>query len=714
MDFGLSLSLSADEHIAPQASVSKARSFLLGQAKTRTPYRSSSLVADDPAVRRQSRGPWTGTYTLPRASTEPRYTPILIKGPLHFPIVAGRPVTFNGSVDLPFVSLEGMAAGWGDFFVVGSVGGARQFIAKVHANATFKASLVAPRAGRWSFQLVTYANAADARADRNRIAIGHPWLETERPGDVTDYYAVPYTPAEPLFIGVVLKTSGNDSVIAGFLGAFAANPACRYKVLVTNEVDAEYAWAFEPAAPGAFTISKPYAFGGKIKLRLIELEKGRPRRVIGPVWAEENALAGSSAWPDLRIEYRSIHERIPAVPDAVVPARLDGTWTVDLKPPGIGRVSLVDVSTKRVYGECTMPSGLLRSYNVPAVGAGQTPDDDVYYDGFNDACFLYDQAVALIAFLQLGERRAARELVDALLAVQNDDGSFPFAVDQSVLFERNGKFLRSGAIAWVCYALLLADGPPFRGWFATRTDKAAKKCLAFLSTYRNPLGLVSGGKGRYVGTVLDPDYVVPWWSTEHNIDAWWCFDLAAGLYGAVEHRMIADNIRAALETEGWNEQAGIFWQGGTWRDGTNTPDGQHALDVMSWGAVVLDKWGRETDTHAAIARMCRLYFVTDASSGLSGFTTFIPADGHPVGTVPSPWYEGSFGAAFAIRPHDRTLANALLAKLAAAQNPDGSYPYALRSDPINDIHTFPSLIAAAWNVLAWSGPDTPYPRALWT
>jgi hypothetical protein len=375
-------------------------------------------------------------------------------------------------------------------------------------------------------------------------------------------------------------------------------------------------------------------------------------------------------------------------------------------------VSLVDVNTRRIYGECTMPSGLLRSYNVPAADAGQTPGD-VYYDEFNDACFLYDQAVALIAFLQLGERAAAAALVDALLAVQNPDGGFPFANDQSVLFEHGSGFIRIGAVAWVCYALLLADKPEFRDWFTSKTTDAARNCLAFLSTYRNPRGLLNGGKGRYVGIVLDPDHVVPWWSTEHNIDAWWCFDLAAELYGDAGYRAAADSIKAALETDGWSEAKGIFWQGGLYAAGRNTPDGQHALDMMSWGGFVLDRWGRSQATATAIARMSRLYYVTDAPTGLSGFTTFIPEDGYPVGTVLSPWYEGSFGAVVALRIQDPARANALMATLVQAQNPDGSYPYALRADPINEIHTFPALIGAAWNVIAYSGPQTPYRRVLW-
>ena len=72
--------------------------------------------------------------------------------------------------------------------------------------------------------------------------------------------------------------------------------------------------------------------------------------------------------------------------------------------------------------------------------------------------------------------------MDALLAVQNPDGGFPFANDQAVLFEHGSGFIRIGAVARVGYALLLADKPEFRDWFAGKTTDAARKCLDFLST----------------------------------------------------------------------------------------------------------------------------------------------------------------------------------------------------------------------------------------
>jgi hypothetical protein len=104
-----------------------------------------------------------------------------------------------------------------------------------------------------------------------------------------------------------------------------------------------------------------------------------------------------------------------------------------------------------------------------------------------------------------------------------------------------------------------------------------------------------------------------------------------------------------------------------------------------------------------------VYYLTDAASGLSGFTTFSALDGYPPETVPTVWYEGSFGAVAALRDIDPLRARGLEQALVRAQRPDGSYLYALRDDPVNGIHPWPCLIAPAWNIVALSGTN----RLLW-
>lgn len=699
-------------------SVDRSLGWLRAMMQPRRRFTSSTLTPDDAGLGRSDSGAWTGTWTRPPPVSRARPTPVVLEGPLWFPIVAGMPADFTGRVDVPFCSMDGWAGrrdpatgfadggrNWGSYFIVGAVDGRTQFVARIGADATWRATVARPPAGSWSFQLVTYATSSDAAADRKRIPVGDPWLERERPGDVRDYRSIAYAAGRPQFTSVRLVLT-DPYVISGRLEAFTAVAGRTYRILVTEETDAEYAWALEPvSAAGSFTIARSQPMRGKVRLRLVEQANGCSVRVVGQVWAEENA-ADPNAYPDLRIEYRAIGgAMVPPVPTGVQPAQRDFTWSVPLQPPAIGRVSLVDVNTKRVYGEYTMPSGLMRSYVVPPQAAGQNASG-VYYDGFMDTCFLYDQAVALIGLLALGERAMASKLVEALLLAQNPDGSFPFASSQFALARDDG-FVRNGAIAWVCYALLLADQEPYRDWFAMRTAGAAKAALAFILSHANALGTVNGGKGRYVDGVLDPDHVVPWWSTEHNIDTWWCLDLADRLYGSgdVDYRAAADRMRAALLTDGigWDGTYGVFWQGGNVVDGVNTPDGMRALDTHTWGAALLQKWGYPIEARTAIARAFDLYHLADAPSGLSGFTTFVAEDGYPAETVKAVWYEGSFGAVAALQAIDPARAQDILQALVRGQRPDGSYPYALREDHVNDIHDWPCLIASAWNIVALAG-----------
>src|SRR5215471_2621166 len=136
-------------------SVTRSLAYLKSQAASRSPYTATTLTPDDPNVDRQSTGAWTGSYTIP---VDPNpgvpYCPILITGPLWFPITAGARVDFAGRVDVPFYSMDGWAGrrdmvnpspppddvtdpstgyadggvNWGRYFILGTVRGAKQFI----------------------------------------------------------------------------------------------------------------------------------------------------------------------------------------------------------------------------------------------------------------------------------------------------------------------------------------------------------------------------------------------------------------------------------------------------------------------------------------------------------------------------------------------------------------------------------------------------------
>jgi hypothetical protein len=715
-------------------SAARSLAFLLTMQSVRTIWVSSQLVPDDPEFLRTSTGTWTGSYTMPDNTLDQGkpYTPILLQGPLWFPILPGQEATFTGFVDVPFASLEGFAGirylngdeaqgvdpatayppNWGTFYVVGSCGGVTQFRARIASNCSWVAVLENPPAGTgWSFQIVTYANAADDTADVNRRLIGNPWDQSDRSGDIRVFWTRPYTPPPaPLFHNVANVPFGASFMLSGDIDPSQYTPkvGCSYRVMLTEEVDVEYVQLLFDVTGNHFQVVHDLTFTGKLKLRLIEVDalSLAPLRQVGVVWDQDNA-ADASAFLDLRVEYYSITAEIPGFPTHTQPANLDHTWALPHTTDTIGRMRLVDINTKRIFGEHTMSSGLARSYNVPASEAGQTTTS-VYYDGFLDTCFLYDQAVMLIALIQQGEWTAAQHLIDGILLVQNGGGSWPFAANQFILSGDNYSLLRTGAIAWVIYALLIADMPAYRDRWTTRTDVAALAGIEFLiDNYLNTINLLRGGQ--------DQNGQTPWWSTEHNIDMWWCLDLADVLYGSAtyNYRWYADNIKAGLLNYGWDAASGIFWQGGGHTVDTQN-DGCHAFDMMSWGGVILEKWGQPSDRDVAIARGYAKYYVTDDSYHLSGFTTFIEEDGYPPGTVESPWCEGSFGMVLALRNSDPKRAFGLIATMARGQLPDGSYHYTLQRDPIQPIETFPCMIGAAWNVVALSGIETPNERIIWT
>ena len=723
-----------------KASADRALVFAKGMQAARSVYPSSILTPDDPAFLRTSSGTWTGTYTMPNNALNSAlaYSPVVLQGPLWFPIVAGQEVTFSGVVDAPWCSMEGFAGikyingdpaqgidpasaynenetaqNWGTFYVIGSCAGVTRFRARVAANRSWVAVLANPQSGAgWSFQLVTYNTAADDTADINRRLIGAPWNQSDHGGDIRQYWTAHYTPpAAPIIVNVSNVPSGDMYLFSGEIDPtqYTPAPGFHYRVILTEEADVEYVQLMFDVEPGNhFEAVHDLTFTGTLILRLIEMEDAThaATRQIGPAWDELNA-ADAGAFPDMRAEYYAIDTSISGFPARTQPARRDHSWSLAHTQNTIGRVRLVDINTKRVFGEHTMPSGLARSYNVPAQQAGQSTGS-VYYDGFLDTCFLYDQAVLLIALIQQSEWTAAQQLIDGLLLIQNDGGSYPFAAQQFILTGDNYTLLRTGVMGWVAYALLIADRPEYRARWTTRTNTAAIDALKWVvNNTLNSIGLFKGG--------IDPNGVTPWWSTEHNLDLWWAFDLADELYGSADYnyRWFADGIQAALLNYGWDSADGIFWQGGGHTDDTEN-DGSHALDMHTWGAVALEAWGQPEDRDTAILRAYAKYYVTDDTYHLSGFCTFIAEDGYPAGTVESPWCEGTFGMVLALRDGDPKAANGLIATMARGQLADGSYRYTLQRDPIQPIETFPCLIGAAWNVIAFSGPETPNQRIIWT
>jgi hypothetical protein len=74
------------------------------------------------------------------------------------------------------------------------------------------------------------------------------------------------------------------------------------------------------------------------------------------------------------------------------------------------------------------------------------------YETIDDRCWIYDEALAVIAFVALGQFEVSKKILDTLKAVQNPDGSFDFSYQISTLTSTSGRRY-TGSIAWIAMAV---------------------------------------------------------------------------------------------------------------------------------------------------------------------------------------------------------------------------------------------------------------------
>lgn len=429
---------------------------------------------------------------------------------------------------------------------------------------------------------------------------------------------------------------------------------------------------------GSFTVDLAAATvgpdGGSWGLRLLDAQAG---------YAQSGAT-----WPSPAL-YEHLEVQAWVVTDAIyhvgtTTARVDGTFALPDSRPGAKVFRLVDGRTGAVLAEAAPQTGLVRSFEVPT---GHP---------LHGRTYTYDQALALLTALSVGDDEAARELGRGLLSLQVEDGTQRGALVASAATLAPAAApaeLRTGIHGVGTYALLrwsseLDAGDPLRA----EAEAGASWAVAWLLQQQVSdgvlTGLVTGGHGEYGSGGFDPGVALDWASTEHNIDAWHALDLAsvtlAGESGVVAGEA-ADLLDTAVMDLLWEPAVNGFLQGRS----PAGPDPTRALDVDSWGAVYLQATGRPDLAQSALAR------TADLASSHDGRTGYAP---HLV-QHPLVWTEGTAGVALAQqRLADPAGSAATLAGLGAA-GPDGGRPGATRDDPSVSMTTAPAVAAVTWVLL---------------
>lgn len=385
------------------------------------------------------------------------------------------------------------------------------------------------------------------------------------------------------------------------------------------------------------------------------------------------------------LEVRAIVVTDTAYLIGTTPARADNTFAFADSRPGAKMFRLVDSASNGVLAEWAPTTGLVRSFDVPAG------------DPLSGRTFAYDQALALLTALSLGDAPTARVLATGLLRLQTTGGTHDGAFVASAAAVNPAAGLpeyRTGIHSIAAYAVLryLAALPPNDASRASVVD-AAGRAVGWLLARQVPsgmmAGLVTGGYGAYLPDGrFDPTVAIPWASTEHNLDAWHTLSLAQSVVGDAAAGATADLLGASIVGRLWDANARHFLQGWT----PEGPDRAEALDVNSWGAIFLRAVGEPALAKSALDHTARFSSVAPPVTGYGPQ----PPHGDPL-----VWFEGSAGVALAqYRLRETSAATRTLAGLRAARIPNGAWPAATRADPAWGMTAAPAVAATAWMLLA--------------
>lgn len=363
----------------------------------------------------------------------------------------------------------------------------------------------------------------------------------------------------------------------------------------------------------------------------------------------------------------------------------------------------------------------------------ELPEDDPARAYQGGRAYLYDSALAAVAFAMTDRYDEAEEVLLALSRQPRADGSLWFGVNTHNEWpgeeDSSGATIRSGASAWAAYAAVFylrkreLEASGFSG-----QDRVGRTLLAFAEkTARHLLslqvsdagdgrrGLVTGGRGTYElearadGSVESVylDEELGWASAEHNIDAYFLFRDLAILTGDDEYGRAAQAVLEGVLTL-WDKKSGQMIQG---IKETGKRDTVLPLDTASWGSILLRQAGQTRKADASLESAMRRFRIGDTWH-------FRPYADDPVYTdeavakaylgkpsvawndLDMAWPEGSLGVAAALIKAGRiTEAERVILASLDYSTAGGALLYASREVP-HQFSAYPSAASTAWFVIA--------------
>lgn len=312
-------------------------------------------------------------------------------------------------------------------------------------------------------------------------------------------------------------------------------------------------------------------------------------------------------------------------------------------------------------------SGLVISYIIP-------PSDPSYPYLYHRS-WIYDDALAVIAWLMEGECQAAKKTLSALASLLDGDGKLGFSYNTADGWFDNTRY-RTGAIAWVGYSFVFYQ----KACGDSQFQAVAERIADWVLTMQDPTtGSVKGG----------PD--VGWFSTEHNIDAYFFLRDIGLLKGNTTYLEAAKRIKQSLLTNHWNPSYGCFQQG--------IGDTVKVLDAASWGALFLLSIG-QSDKAENCLDFIEANFPTTVTCNIGGVSKNISGYKPDISTN-LVWSEGSLGVAMAYQQAgDQAKRDAIVSEIWKMRGPNGGIVYACPA--ATDFPDWESVAGTAWMVMLQS------------
>jgi hypothetical protein len=418
------------------------------------------------------------------------------------------------------------------------------------------------------------------------------------------------------------------------------------------------------------------------------------------VGAEDSGISRPVITPEIRAELEGYRDRA-------------ADWLLEQKAPN-----------EIVPAPLPWRRNLVISYRIPK--------NDPAAPYLRGRAYIYDSALAAIAFTMTGRYREAEDVLFALSRQMRDDGSLWFGVNIHNEWPseegHGGATIRSGASAWAGYAATyylrkrLAENSGFdisdriNGRILFFAEKIAGHLLSLQVTDPgHPRdGLVTGGMGTYtletdeageVVSVYD-DTEIGWASTEHNIDAYFLFKDLAELTGDERYRRGASLVEEGLLTL-WDGERNQLIQG-IKKDGRR--DTVLPLDTSSWGSMFFRAAGHiERAEEALDVTADRFRIGSTGRYRPYADDEIYPDDGVSRAYFGVPditwneiditWPEGALGVAAAMTKGNRIDHALEIIRSAAELSEDGGIPYASREVP-HQFSTYPSAASTGWMVIA--------------